>query len=256
MINTPPRIGISGVATALLLVVGGGLIKPPGLLAAQPIARQPGQHEPLVRLLVPLESGHEFEQLLPIAPSAQLVAIDGRSYVLLGSFSDAVVAYRLGRTFQTRLRLPFELAYDHGHPQRDGGWLALHRPSTPPTPITPPPPPPLPQLALKQVSAPMAAPSTPLDPELRGLKPVAISPRQLLAVNSGLHYLFVKLQSPEQVVALRHHVPIAEMGERNGQLVARVGVFTPTREGRRLLQQQASRLAAIGYNLEVTHVNT
>lgn len=289
------RAGLWGGVATSVLVLAAGLIQPPALPAAPLAVRHPLQQEAWVRLLVPLETGHELEHLLPIAPTAQLVEIDGRSYVLLGSFADALVAYRLGRTFQARLRLPFELGYDDGHPQRDGSWLAHHRQSTLP-PLQIPPPPPLVPEPPQQESAPSPVPLEPLpghahqlggplvlasaasnlsaagvspappDSESSGLKPVAINPvavvpvavapPQRLAVNPGLHYLLVKLQSAEQLLALRQHAPIAEMGERNGELLARVGVFTPTPVGRRLLNQQARRLAAMGYDMEVSHVKT
>lgn len=74
---------------------------------------------PQVRLLFPVLTGEELAQLLPLAPQATLVQINGSSYVLVAEFPDARVAHRLGRTIQRRLRIPFDLAYDPGHPQVD-----------------------------------------------------------------------------------------------------------------------------------------
>lgn len=341
-------IGV-GAATALPIVAIAGLMSSPGHTSER-LQRQSQQ----VRLLVPLETGHELDQLLTTVPAAQLVRIEGREYVQLATFADARVAYRLGRTMQKRTKLPFALAYDEAHPQRDGHWLAQERNTPPSTEI-------IRQGSLRQMmpastamALPMAEasaasangnraarlggalqlrmaataptaleslagrghqPDTPAvevpqpqsiamrsqlsaaprqsdsrwrhtallsggrgsqparqrlahDPTIQpdtttwsGIRPVAITAvplvrPQLLAINTGLNYLFVRLQSPEQLAALRRHAVVVEMGERNGELLARVGVFTPTRVGRRLLNQQASRLAAMGYDLEVTYVNT
>lgn len=81
---------------------------------------------PQVRLLFPVLTGEEFAQLLPLAPQATLVQINGSSYVFIAEFPDARVAHRLGSTIQRRLRIPFDLAYDPGHPQVD---LARQQPS-------------------------------------------------------------------------------------------------------------------------------
>lgn len=457
-------IGI-GAATAVPILAIVGLIASP-VHASELLQHQSQQ----VRLLVPLETGYELEQLLPTVPAAQLVQVEGREYVQLARFSDARVAYRLGRTVQKRTRLSFELAYDEAHPQSDGRWLTQERgvapsvaiarqgsmretvsaptatalpteaasaasvdgssasqlggvlevpaaattstvhesaaatdntlahpqlgvakaqvgasPSRPPVPNLPswPAAParsrfnanenvqaeselaseqaadggkplallgearradsPMPatskdglagqsdgiggdpdhesprngnaagveELPLSEVIATALRPLVPdrlprpVAPTRRGvsdhqpalqteevplsqvvaavleqlahdppiqpvaaarseIKPVAIKAvpltevplvrPQLLAVNPGLNYLFVKLQSPEQLAALRRYAVVAEMGERNGELLARVGVFTPSRVGRRLLNQQASQLASMGYDLEVSHV--
>lgn len=74
---------------------------------------------PQVRLLFPVLTGEEFDQLLPLAPQATLIQINGSTYVLIAEFPDARVAHRLGSTIQRRLRIPFDLAYDPGHPQLD-----------------------------------------------------------------------------------------------------------------------------------------
>lgn len=457
------RVDLVGAFTALPILAIAGLMSSP-LHASERLQHQSRQ----VRLLVPLETGYELEQLLPTAPAAQLVQVEGREYVQLARFSDARVAYRLGRTVQKRTRLPFELAYDEAHPQRDGRWLTqergvspsvgiarqafmgktvsaptamarpvdvasavvadgtrasqlggalmLHAAATTPTAHEPmagsattPADPPLevpqaqvvarpsqppgpdlpswpaaparsrvkaeedgqaePRLASAQpavggkplllvgdeaneAAVPLAEPegpvpalqtggsgadpdpdspgngnnaaleelplsevvstalrqlvpdppSRPVVPRRRGvsgdqparqteemplsqvvaaalkqlahdppIQPVATAQSvirpvpitavplvrpELLAVNTSLNYLFVKLQSPEQLAALSRHAVVVEMSERDGELLARVGVFTPTRVGRLLLNQQASQLAAMGYDLEVTHVNT
>jgi hypothetical protein len=125
MSSRPLRIGLA-CASASLLWMGGSPLSPAPLQAAA-LPQQASR----VRLLVPLETGHELELLLPLVPAAQLLQIQRREYVVLGSFADARVAYRLGRTIQRRTRLPFELAYDADHPQSDGRWLALERGTDP-----------------------------------------------------------------------------------------------------------------------------
>jgi hypothetical protein len=300
------RVDLVGTVAALPLLAISGLISSPVHASEQ---LQP--HSQQVRLLVPLETGFELEQLLPTVPAAQLVRVEGRDYVQLATFADARVAYRLGRTVQKRTKLPFELAYDEAHPQSDGRWLAQEHGVPPSLGIarqeslwqTVPAPMakalPMPPVSAASADGSRAAPlggalelqpASPIhtalepvvaavleplarDPSIQpgaaarsGIRPVVIKAvpltavplvrPHLFAVNANLNYLFVKLQSPEQLAALSRHVAVAEMGERNGELFARVGVFTPTRVGRRLLNQQASRLAAIGYDLEVSHVNT
>jgi hypothetical protein len=111
-----------------------------------------------------LETGFELQQVLPTAPLAQLVQIEGRAYVQLGNFADARVAYRLGRTIQKRTRLPFELAYDAGHPQSDGQWLAQERTATPDFGLTA-------RLRLQPVSGSAAEPVAEL--ALAGASPLA-----------------------------------------------------------------------------------
>lgn len=269
------RVDLAGTASALAILAIGGLMCSP-LHASERLQ----QHSQQVRLLVPVETGYELERLLPTVPLAQLVRVEGRDYVQLASFADARVAYRLGRTVQKRTRLPFELAYDAAHPQSDGRWLAQELQASATTPAAPEavatsghqPPWRAEEVALSPLVTPaleQLGQDPPIQPDAtvrRAIRPVAIQSLQpatvpfvrphLLAVNPSLHYLFVKLQSPEQLAALRRHAVVAEMGERNGEWLARVGVFTPTPVGRRLLNQQTSRLAAMGYALEVNHVKT
>lgn len=85
---------------------------------------------PVVRLLFPIIQGTELDRLAPVAPNAKIVQVGGENYVLIGSFSDARVAHRLGRSIQKRLAIPFDLAYDPGHPQINlamGGAQELER---------------------------------------------------------------------------------------------------------------------------------
>lgn len=79
--------------------------------------------QPQVRLLFPVMTGLELEQLVDLVPQATLLEIDEQNYVLVGRFGDARVAHRLGRSLQKRVGIPFDLAYDPGHPQLNLAWL-------------------------------------------------------------------------------------------------------------------------------------
>lgn len=70
-----------------------------------------------VRLLIPILTGQELEQMRRLAPEAALVSINGSAYLQVGAFSDARVAHRLGRSIQKRLAIPFDLAYEPDDPQ-------------------------------------------------------------------------------------------------------------------------------------------
>lgn len=70
-----------------------------------------------VRLLIPILTGQELEQMRRLAPEAALVSINGSAYLQVGAFSDARVAHRLGRSIQNRLAIPFDLAYEPDDPQ-------------------------------------------------------------------------------------------------------------------------------------------
>jgi hypothetical protein len=79
--------------------------------------------EAKVWLLYPITSGHEPHILHQIAPSAEIVKMNGLFYVSIGQFEDVAVAYRLGKTIQKRYNLVMELAFDDGHPQSSGEWI-------------------------------------------------------------------------------------------------------------------------------------
>jgi hypothetical protein len=75
-----------------------------------------GKH---VRLLIPILTGAELDQVRQLAPKAAIVTINGGTFLEVGAFTDARVAHRLGRSIQKRLAIPFDLAYDPDHPQVD-----------------------------------------------------------------------------------------------------------------------------------------
>lgn len=101
---------VLGLGVALSLVWGSGLPVVAG-------------ENPQVRLLFPVLTGQELGRLLALVPQATLLQINGQNYVLIGRFDDARVAHRLGRSLQARYGLPFDLAYDAGHPQLNLAWL-------------------------------------------------------------------------------------------------------------------------------------
>lgn len=232
----------------------------------------------LVRLLVPLMTGDEFGQVLPLVAGAQLVERQGVTYVLVGRFRDARDAYRSGLRLQKRLKLRFVIDYPFGHPQADGAWIKEVRPQTTARsrPVS----------AMSERAALLGgeirlAERQPeaLHPSVRGLSPAAAAqsqqpvaqvpqaqaPRQVavapvpiratrlfaVAANPDLNYLFARLNSPEQLQDLRRRVPVAEVVEDQGLMLAQVGVFTPSRTGRRLLRQRQLLLASNGYRWSV-----
>ena len=99
------RVGVKSSLPALIVTL---------LLLALPGAMAAGKQ---VRLLIPIITGLELDQVRKIAPTASIVTINGETFLEVGSFTDARVAHRLGRSIQKRLAIPFDLAYDPGHPQ-------------------------------------------------------------------------------------------------------------------------------------------
>jgi len=76
-----------------------------------------------VRLLFPLTKGTELDILATYINKPKLYSIAGETFVLAAELPDAVVAYRLGKSIQLKIKLPFVLAYDPGHPQSDFRWM-------------------------------------------------------------------------------------------------------------------------------------
>lgn len=76
-----------------------------------------------VRLLFPVEMGSELTLLSTLISEPKLYTLDGKTYVLAAEFDNAKIAFRLGKSIQTKLKLPFVLAYDSGHPQSNFDWL-------------------------------------------------------------------------------------------------------------------------------------
>lgn len=99
------RIGAKASLPALIVTL---------LLLATPAALASRKQ---VRLLIPILTGHELDQVRKLAPAASITTINGETFLEVGSFTDARVAHRLGRSIQKRLSIPFDLAYDPDHPQ-------------------------------------------------------------------------------------------------------------------------------------------
>lgn len=89
-------------------------------------------NEAKVRLLFPILTGSELDKLLPLAPQGVLVQLEGGNFVEVGRFSDARVAHRVGVSIQRRIAIPFDLAYDQGHPQLELALKGQLLPGIPP----------------------------------------------------------------------------------------------------------------------------
>jgi hypothetical protein len=76
-----------------------------------------------VRLLFPLIKGTELDMLSAYINKPKLYSIGRETFVLAAELPDAVVAYRLGKSIQSKTKMPFVLAYDPGHPQSDFRWM-------------------------------------------------------------------------------------------------------------------------------------
>lgn len=233
-----------------------------------PVRSDPAQ----VRLLVPLMSGDEFGRVLPLEPGAQLVQRGGETFVLVGRFRDARDAYRSGMRLQKRLLVRFVIEYPHGHPQASGAWIEQMRPGATARRLPPAVAPEraallggelrladvLPEAGLPYTRG-LSLAATP-QPPLQALPPpqVAVVPVPIravppvpVAVNPDLNYLFARVASPDQLGALRRQMPVSDVVEQNGELLAQVGIFTRSRTGRRLLQQRQQLLASSGYEWSV-----
>jgi len=230
--------------------------------------------EASVRLLFPIIRGNELERLLPLAPDAQLVTVGGNPFIQLASFADARIAHRLGRSIQRRVAIPFDLAYDPGHPQLElamrgvlwqeenllaltrspalplqpvgGGSLGLPalRPSPEPLARKEPPPAQTPWLANGPGSR---QPLPPTHPWLGSVEIAALElgvpiSRAQPAVNHQIDYLYVRLRQPAEVKRLQQLLPIQELLPDEDSYLARVGVFTRSKRGSILMAQKIEEL--------------
>ena len=202
--------------------------------------------EASVRLLFPIIRGNELERLLPLAPDAQLVTVEGHPFIQLASFADARIAHRLGRSIQRRVAIPFDLAYDPGHPQlelamqgvlwQEDDLLALARKEPPPAQT--------PWLANGPGSR---QPLPPTHPWLGSVEIAALElglpiSRAQPAVNDQIDYLYVRLRQSAEVKRLQQLLPIQELLPAEDSYVARVDVFTRSKRGRILMAQKIEEL--------------
>jgi hypothetical protein len=89
----------------------------PSSLASQIVSTK------FVRLLFPLTKGTELEILAAYINQPKLYSIGKETFVLAAEHPDAIVAYRLGKSIQSKTKLAFVLVYDPGHPQSDFRWM-------------------------------------------------------------------------------------------------------------------------------------
>ena len=74
---------------------------------------------------------------------------------------------------------------------------------------------------------------------------------RFMAVNNNLAYVYVKVRNTTELAALKQVSPVAEAHDRNGELLARVGVYNNSRVSQRLQQRQLQQLKQGGYTVEV-----
>jgi len=84
-----------------------------------------------VRLLFPLERGTELDILAKYVSDPKLYSIDRNTFVLAAEVSNAVIAFKLGKSIQAKTKIPFVLSYDPGHPQADLRWMQTEITSKP-----------------------------------------------------------------------------------------------------------------------------
>ncbi|MEY2644966.1 MAG: hypothetical protein RLZZ611_1615 [Cyanobacteriota bacterium] len=72
-----------------------------------------------------------------------------------------------------------------------------------------------------------------------------------MAANQDLAYLYVKVRSHEELLAVNRVAPVAVIHDRDGDLMARVGVFTNSRIGERLRNRRLQQLRNSGYEVEL-----
>lgn len=262
----------SSYLTAAFLLAGLAIALQLSARASFGIASRPNR----VDLIVPVESGAELGQLDDLYPGLQLLELNGQMVLLLGRYSDARLAYEDGRAMQAKLKLQFEIVYPPSHPQADGRWLAALNRGTPQAKRSRPAPYQrasagqlggmisLADLDLKPVPLAASRPAPPASDLLPEPQPVVVEPdkskpmaRRLLVANTSLHYLVAQVDSPEQARRLSELVGSfslapAEADEQDSPtMFAQVGVFSPTKTGKRLLLERKEQLAYSGIRGEV-----
>lgn len=80
---------------------------------------------------------------------------------------------------------------------------------------------------------------------------VPLVSNRFMAVNQDLAYVYVKVQTSADVAAVKRISPVAVVHDREGQLLARVGVYTNSRIGDRLRKKQMQQLQQLGYEVEL-----
>lgn len=80
---------------------------------------------------------------------------------------------------------------------------------------------------------------------------VPLVSNRFMAVNQDLAYVYVKVKTGADVAAVKRVSPVAVVHDREGQLLARVGVYTNSRIGDRLRKNQIQQLQQLGYEVEL-----
>ena len=196
-----------------------GLLLLLSCLVAVPVLRVAAQ-VPRVRLMLAVPDAEAYERAMALVADGRLTALDGEGFLVVGDFADAREGYRLGRALQRRLGLPFELVYDPHHPQADLAWL--QRPTIASQP----------------------------QPRAAQLRPLQAGDSEPL-LQEPLVYLYALPESEQQRRSLASLLARSAPGggavppAPQAGAPVRVGVFRPTRAGRRLLAAQERRLAAL-----------
>lgn len=101
--------------------------------------------------------------------------------------------------------------------------------------------------AVPQAEAVVSQPALPEQPALALASPPLSRRRlNLLATNSELVYVFAELASRDDVDCLQQRMPVSDVVERDGKLLAQVGIYTTSRTGRVLRRQLEEQLRADG----------
>jgi hypothetical protein len=204
--------------------------------------------QPRVRLMVAVADADAYERTMALVAEGRLTAVDGEAFVVVGDFVDARQGYSFGRALQRRLKLPFELLYDPGHPQADLAWARRPFVASQPQPQQP-----LPQQAQEALPQ-LAQQPLPKSQQVQKAQPQLVKPQQaqprprLPLLREALVYLYAVPKSPLQRQRLAHLLP--QQSASLGSDRIRVGVFRRTPTGRRLLAAQQNRLDVLAISYE------
>ena len=80
---------------------------------------------------------------------------------------------------------------------------------------------------------------------------IPIVSARYMATNRDLDYLFVKVSNRNDLLAVQKVAPVTLAHPLDHQFLARVGVYTSSRTGRRMRDQQWQKLKEFGYQVEI-----
>jgi hypothetical protein len=80
---------------------------------------------------------------------------------------------------------------------------------------------------------------------------IPIVSARYMAINRDLDYLFVKVSNRNDLLAVQKVAPVTIAHPLDHQFLARVGVYTSSRTGRRMRDQQWQKLKKFGYQVEI-----